>query len=294
MLSAYVDGELSARETQLIETHLAHCDACAKELHTLRYTKELVAQMPTPSLPRSFIIRQADLEKQPEAAPRGFWRLQSGLAYTYLKGATAIIAIAFALLVAGDQFAQFRLGAQPIMAPAEESYVQKIVIEPTTLTSERPEIKAIVESAPPVGVEKEIEKAIVVEPAPNPTTTREPVSEKAQESMQTQDTSNGETGQPAAVEASPPTKIAVAQETCGAGESPSVTPTPRVHPTATPLPPSIPTLSPDTPAREGTDNASWQERAPQLSAIRIAEIGLGGLALILLLITLVVRRQQTW
>ncbi len=116
-LSAYVDGELSARETARVEEHLRECHACAQDLATLRQTVALLRELPSVDAPRSFAVRPTPVRpKTRVAAPA--W------GYGLLKGATALAALLFVLLIGGDLAFRFvggfRLAAPVPLAPAAE------------------------------------------------------------------------------------------------------------------------------------------------------------------------------
>ena len=289
MLSAYVDGELTDRDQQLVEGHLTHCDACAEDVRILHYTKLLLVEAPMPRLPRSFVIRQADLESRSATVSRRAFGLHTGLAYAYLRGATAVVVVAFALLVAGDFITQLAPGyRQPAMAPVKEASVeeQEVAVEAP---------KAVVETIVVEGiVEKEAEKIVV--PAAQVSPTASPsVLDAEPESVQSL-AGPEETLTPAVTDENLlPTKgIAAEQATQAYSEGP--TPTTKPSPTATtPLPTPLPTATPSPIIPEGVDDGSYGEKESYRwpSAMRMAEIGLGGLALILLIVTLVVRRQQS-
>ena len=53
-LSAYLDGELDGGEMLLLRTHLQDCQACDDELATLRRMKDLLAQLPMPTVASDF------------------------------------------------------------------------------------------------------------------------------------------------------------------------------------------------------------------------------------------------
>ncbi|HDN79418.1 MAG TPA: hypothetical protein ENG33_02980 [Chloroflexi bacterium] len=65
LLSAYIDGELSSQEKALVEEHLRECAQCRWELETLRHTVAILREAPRVALPRSFVIRRADVEEAP-------------------------------------------------------------------------------------------------------------------------------------------------------------------------------------------------------------------------------------
>ena len=60
LLSAYLDGELSAGELLQVEQHLRRCHACADEVDSLRQTVALVSSMEEVELPADFHVRLHD------------------------------------------------------------------------------------------------------------------------------------------------------------------------------------------------------------------------------------------
>ena len=53
LLSAYIDGEVSASETLRVEEHLSGCQECQDELASLRSTVGLLRRLPELAVPRS-------------------------------------------------------------------------------------------------------------------------------------------------------------------------------------------------------------------------------------------------
>ncbi len=104
LLSAYVDGELTASEEREVEELLASSEDARRELAELQATVDLVAQLPELGLPRSFAL---------DAAPKPRWTLwwpsvrTTGLA-------TSVATMLLVGLVAGDMLnvlEQARFGA---------------------------------------------------------------------------------------------------------------------------------------------------------------------------------------
>lgn len=92
-LSAYLDGELTPQERVAVEQHLASCQTCRWNLHTLQQTVHLVAGLPTIPIPRAFTI---PVTTRRARAPRRSWSLP------LLQGATALVALLLVVVVAGD------------------------------------------------------------------------------------------------------------------------------------------------------------------------------------------------
>ena len=92
MLSAYVDGELTASEEREVEELLASSEDARRELAGLQATVDLVGQLPELGLPRSFAL---------DAAPKKRWTMwwpsvrATGLA-------TSVATMLLVGLVAGD------------------------------------------------------------------------------------------------------------------------------------------------------------------------------------------------
>ncbi len=98
LLSAYIDGEVTSDERGLVEAHLASCEACDRDLATLRQTVVLLRQMPQVVAPRPFTLRESDVQSlglAPRPARPAWW--QSG----WLRGAAAAAAMLLCVAVAG-------------------------------------------------------------------------------------------------------------------------------------------------------------------------------------------------
>jgi hypothetical protein len=295
MLSTYMDGELAAQDQQRVEAHLAYCHACAEDLRTLRYTRALLVKAPAPRIPRSFVVRRADLEEGPDTAPRRAFRPGSRLVYGYLRGATAVVTMAFVLLVAGDLIGQFGLGArQPVLAPAEEAVVEKAVaVEHTQVPQLQVEQEPItVESALPAEVEKVVVPAATPSPAARQVSpTPEPAALDKEREIESLAVPEVAPTQVPAAAASPPTEGTATEKAYGTDAILSPAAQLTVMPPSPTALPSTPTGRPSV-TPEPTRTALQRRGRPWLTAIRGAEIGLGTLALALLIVTLVARRQR--
>ncbi|MFQ5340088.1 MAG: anti-sigma factor family protein [Anaerolineae bacterium] len=98
LLSAYIDGEVTPDEATRVEQHLPTCRHCADELESLRWTVNLLREVPPIPVPRSFAVRLADLEPEPARRRRPLpnWLLNG------LQWATAATAALMMLLIAAD------------------------------------------------------------------------------------------------------------------------------------------------------------------------------------------------
>jgi len=156
MLSAYIDGELSASEVELVERHLKECATCARNLETLRATVELVRQLPRVPAPRSFTITPA---VQP-------LRLKPRWGYAYLRGATALVAILLVIALSVDILSQqFLVGAPAgrVIAPSPALEMKAATREPET------EIALEAMPSPELRAEATLTPQAMAPPAPKPT-----------------------------------------------------------------------------------------------------------------------------
>jgi len=300
LLSAYLDGELKVEEQRRVEGHLAQCDTCAEELRTLKYTKALSIEAPPPRIPRSFVIRRADLEVPAGGTSRRLLGLSPKLAYAYMRGATALVAVAFAVLVAGDLMRSFSTGGrQPAMAPVKETWVveQAIVAEVTAVVEKAVEEPVVGQDTPlAVEVQKEVEKTVMPDATPSPAVRQTPPPAEGAKEEAVQALAVPEA---ASEEATDATGDTLSKESVGtpeayrAGDTPLPVPTPTATPSSpTPVPPT-PTSPPPATLEPPTHVALRKTKSRLgISTLRIAEIGLGTLVLVLLVVTLIFRRQQ--
>jgi anti-sigma factor RsiW len=141
-LSAYIDGELTARERTRVEQHLKECQACAEDLRTLRQTVALLKELPVIPAPRSFAVRPRVAKFRPAPAP-------SAWGYGLLKGATAIAALLLVLLIGGD--VALHVFGGPLVSWAPAALAPEVALAP----SYQADMEAAVEEAPMLGQEKE-------------------------------------------------------------------------------------------------------------------------------------------
>lgn len=99
LLSAYLDGQLGARERARLETQLATDPALEAELETLQHTVALVRDLPSVPVPRNFILPQTAAAR-PQPARRV--RPHRAWAAPFLTAATAVVSLAFVVVLAGE------------------------------------------------------------------------------------------------------------------------------------------------------------------------------------------------
>ena len=114
LISAYLDKRVSAEEREFFERHLASCADCRAQLEATRSMVVALRAMPAVKAPRSFVLPR-EMAKQPK---RSFLSL-----YPALRLATIVAAMAFVVLFAGDLLINQSAGAGapqsiPAAAPA--------------------------------------------------------------------------------------------------------------------------------------------------------------------------------
>lgn len=88
-LSAYLDGELNARQASAIERHLADCVACSTLLEELRSAKSMLAALPRETPRRSFVLGPEHARQPaPSRAPR-----RPALAFAPAIALTVLVAL---------------------------------------------------------------------------------------------------------------------------------------------------------------------------------------------------------
>ncbi|MFO7917853.1 MAG: zf-HC2 domain-containing protein [Anaerolineae bacterium] len=173
-LSTYLDGQLTIRERERVERHLAECSRCQEELETLRSTVELLHAVPAIPLPRSFEL-PASVEKERERYR--FWSRM----HTALGTATAVVSLLLILFLSGDlaisqgfislpgrttkapQDIQVEMAEVPqeeVHTPSPSPWEEKVTEKEAPAAAER-----ATEEATPEGLEPEVEM-LEGEPAP--------------------------------------------------------------------------------------------------------------------------------
>ncbi len=161
LLSAYIDGEVTPDEVARVERHLPGCRRCAEELESLRWTVNLLREAPLVTVPRSFTIRPVDLE--PETRRRRF--TLPGWLFRGLQWATVATAVLTILVFAAD----FLNIGQPAGAPLSMLAAQeeRAIRAPKALTQAQ-ELPTEKEAAPPKVMTVQTERDRTLELAGGP------------------------------------------------------------------------------------------------------------------------------
>lgn len=195
LLSPFLDGQVTLEEQALVENHLATCEECARELEGLRWTVGLLHQVPLARVPRSFAVPAAR-----PAPRRGLlgW-LTGDWAYGFLRSATALATLLLVIVISVDVLGVGRGGLLmqlPAAAPAPMAReavvekpaevgekvveVEKEVVVTAEAATEVPQVGALKEMAPPAPPptqEAEAARALALPaggtPAPAPTVVAE-------------------------------------------------------------------------------------------------------------------------
>jgi hypothetical protein len=169
LLSAYLDGQLSAGERARLETQLAADLALRAELEALRHTVALVRDLPPVPIPRNFILPQAMAARPRPVRPL---RPRRAWAAPLLTAATAVVSLLFVVVLAGDLLLS-GIGGQafaPAAEPLLEAEAPQVALAPSPV-SEQVEVEAVVEAEAEEEieaeeVEEEVEKAVPAATAP--------------------------------------------------------------------------------------------------------------------------------
>ena len=317
-LSAYVDGMASAREKARVERHLSECSDCRQTLSELRAMVAMLRQTPALKVPRSFALPQSVGVRQTE--PRVF-RLNPG----YLRLAASVATAVLVLVVSGDLLLRSGfLGSRQSNAPAPvasqrdgESNLFGTAVESATEPTSDGAAPRLMAPAP-VANGTASDTQLTTEDATGSVTSAPEATPETQALLQ--QTMPSETfARPAGApplptstpgEAVPPPVAAEksAITTAVPTVEPTTTPTPTPTATPTPEPTVTPgsigritsrgTVMPASLVQERSDPAgdeaplssdSSERRETILALFRWLELGLGGLAVVLLSMNLWLR-----
>jgi Putative zinc-finger len=101
-LNAYSDGSLASARAEQVRAHAETCSDCAEALIELGTLRSALGEMPSVHVPRSFALRQADVEAAPAVAPTAALGGVFGSLTPMLTGVAAIALVAFVVLAGVD------------------------------------------------------------------------------------------------------------------------------------------------------------------------------------------------
>lgn len=241
LFSAYIDRHVTADEQVFVERHVAMCAACRAQLHATRSMVTALRALPAVKAPRSFVLPKS-MAAQPKPS------IFNG--YPALRLATALAAVAFVLVFAGDLL---------IVRPAGGGNVIMSVVKPAAevpLTPEQAPTAAPVAKSSPADQQPSSTAPAVGNVARLPPT--------ATATMEAADAGATEMRSADAMTAAVETTAMVAM-------APTVEPTP-------------------VPAVEAPAPSLTTEVPPSIDLLRLASLVLGGLVVVLGAATLIVRR----
>jgi len=134
MLSEYIDNSLSGENKSLVERHIETCEACSKELESLRMTVRLLGRVSQSPVPRSFTLPVPEPRRESVFVPSGLRLPRPATAVAviaigptslrWLRPATAIVAIVLVVLLMGDFLHAFENNAGVNSGRGDATYVQ--------------------------------------------------------------------------------------------------------------------------------------------------------------------------
>ena len=174
LLSAYVDGQVSASEASRVQEHLAACAECRRELEALRATVSLLRSLPQVQPSRSFALAEA-----PEPADR-LWPVAWGA-----RAAMSVAGLVLAALLLGDAVGLVRqaTGREPSLAAMEA----EVVVEKEVIKEAPVEVVVTQEVIKEVPVEVVVTQEVVKEVPVEVVVTQEVIKEVPVEVVVTQE-----------------------------------------------------------------------------------------------------------
>ncbi len=156
-LSAYLDGELDAREKNRVEKHLQECTICQRELAGLRQTVALLRLVPEVPLSRSFLVPLSEGRPQPVRVRQP--------ALTLVRSASLIATFMFVVVLTATLALPKGYGAPLGMGGAPEAALMQESESPAEdQTEQRPtEVAALPQPPQPA---PQVVETVVVEAVP--------------------------------------------------------------------------------------------------------------------------------
>ncbi len=120
LISAYLDGELTAPETRRLLAHLSSCGRCIAEMEDTQRIRAAVRSLPVLDLP-SGLVPEIDAEVVPFRRNRGVWVGAAAAVVVVLISVAALFAPAPPSVSAEDLTSRFgaRVSLDPAFGPAK-------------------------------------------------------------------------------------------------------------------------------------------------------------------------------
>lgn len=167
-LSAYLDGELSDRERERLETRLSQEPALRAQLREMRHTVSLMRELPQVAAPRHFILSESMVRREtpvPEVqgARRQPRRALGAWAAPLLTGAATVVSLLFVVVLVGDLLlpAAGRSASAPAPMLQQEEAPRLALEAASTPSSEEEELGAAdLAATPPAPAETKANEAV--------------------------------------------------------------------------------------------------------------------------------------
>ena len=319
LLSAYVDGELSAEERNALEARLSQDSELRAELRAMHRTVSLMRELPEVEAPRNFILTESMTGRQAAEQRTRQPRRRAAWVAPLLTLATTVVSLLFVVVLVGDLLLPGTGGMMSAPAPLEEADEAPAVALEAAPTEELEMERSVApsEPSPPPQPTAEVEEKDMMEEPQKALEEEEEEALSATEALRA-------TQAPAGAGALPPPTAgeAVAEEE-GALSEPTATPAstpepdvlsvPTVAPAVTPaavLTPTIPAEEPvisedelglleltpgelEVTPEVSEDGAEMTEvREPRRVSLSAIEILLGLSSLMLIIVTVQVWRRR--
>lgn len=136
LISAYIDGTLSADEQPRLAALLQRDTSAAGALAEIQYTRRVLAAVPPIPVPRVFTLTEA-MVGQTKRQPAGWL---SWFKPAYLRGAAALVAVCLLIVLVGDVGTRSLLfpTSQPMVSQAEQGGLAPDQGDPTGVVAKAP------------------------------------------------------------------------------------------------------------------------------------------------------------
>ena len=136
LISAYIDGTLSADEQPYVTALFQRDSSAARALSEIQYTRRVLAAAPPMPVPRPFTLTEA-MVGQAKRQPAGWL---SWLKPAYLRGAAVLVAVCLLIVLVGDFSTRSLLfpTSQPVVSQVEQGGLAPDQGDPTGVVAKAP------------------------------------------------------------------------------------------------------------------------------------------------------------